>query len=114
MFDEEHYAIAVPILPGKTDTLKQVIADLKGPRNAEYKASRKRQGIKKERVWLEHSPMGDLVIVVFEGKNAHKVVEAFLASTDPFDQWFGQKLSEIHGLSRDNLPPPNELVLDAL
>jgi hypothetical protein len=114
MSEDAYYAIAVPILPGKMVSWKQFIADLKGPRNSEYKAARKRQGLKKERVWLEHTPNGDLAIVAFEGKNASKVVETFLKSSEPFDQWFGAKISEIHGLSRNDVPPQNELVLDEL
>ena len=68
------------------------MAEVKGPRKKDYQASRRKAGIKLESIWLQHTPMGDFVLVSFEGKDTSKVLEKFLKSKDPFDKWFAKGL----------------------
>ncbi len=91
-------AMAVPVLPGKLDEWRQFSAELMGPRRAEYEASRRRMGVRSEHSFLQHTPMGDLVILVFEGDNLPAAMATMANSTDPFDQWTAAKAKEIHGL----------------
>lgn len=94
---------------------KSVLQEVKGPRKKDYQASRKKAGIKHELVWLQHTPMGDFVLVSFEGKDPSNVMEKFLKSKDPFDVWFSKNIAEIHGIEASASPPPtNELYLDIL
>ncbi|MBI3024048.1 MAG: DUF6176 family protein [Thaumarchaeota archaeon] len=112
---DKYYALAAPILPGKLEAWKNLVNEIKGPRKKEYQASRKKMGVKHERVFLQHTPQGDWVVVSFEGKDASKVFERFMSSKDPFDQWFGKQVSDIHGFQLSGAPPPpNELYLDIL
>ncbi len=107
-------AMAIPILPGKLDEWRQFAADLMGPRRAEYEASRRRLGVR-EHTFLQHTPMGDLLIIVLEGENPAAWVAAMATSTDPFSQWAAEKGKEIHGIDPSqatsmSLPEPGPSV----
>jgi hypothetical protein len=108
-----HYAFANPVLPGKIDAWKSYIKEMNGPRNKERNESRKRGGLTVERVWLQHTPMGDFAVVYWEAKDINKVFEGLIKSDAPFDKWFREKiLVEVHGMDLSKTPPMNELVLD--
>ena len=106
------YAFTVPILPGKTQTLRTYITEMTGPRSRELKASRKRLGMKKELVWLQKTPMGDFAVVYWETKDIGRVFEEVMKSQEPFDKWFRDKvLVEVHGMNPNQPPSPlNELI----
>ncbi len=74
--------------PGKLEAWKRMVNDIKGTRSKEYQVSRKKMGIKHERVWLQHTPQGDFVVVSIEAKDAPRLFEKFAASKEPFDKWF--------------------------
>jgi hypothetical protein len=108
-----HYAFANPVLPGKMDAWKSYIKEMEGPRSKERDESRKRAGLTIERVWLQHTPMGDFAVVYWEGKDIGKVFETLMKSDAPFDRWFRDKvLVEVHGMDTTKAPPMNELMLD--
>ena len=98
---------AVPVLTGKTDAWKQAVAEMKGPRKAEYEESRRRMGVTKEIVSLQSTPQGDFVVVFLETGDASNIVAKYLASDAPFDRWFSDTvLKGVHGIT--TAPPPNE------
>ena len=109
------YAFMNPLKAGKTETWKKYIAEMTGPRAAEFKESRKRIGLTKEQVWLQHTPAGDFVVVYWEAADIGKVFEAFMTSQAPFDTWFREKiLQESHGMdAKTPMPPMNEGFLGA-
>ena len=51
-------AIAVPILPGKLDEWRADMAELMGPRAAEFRDLNKRHGLTQHRAFLTTSPDG--------------------------------------------------------
>jgi hypothetical protein len=107
-------AMAFPIPPGKMEQWKKFAADLKGPRRAEFSASRKQFGVR-ERAFLQKTPMGDLVIVTTEGEDPGSFFQRFAAGTDAFTKWFLAQVSEIHGMDLTK-PPPGpmpELIVDS-
>ena len=106
------YGFAMPLVPGKTATWRGYVAEMLGPRNNEYKESRRRVGLQKEEVWLQSTPMGDFAVVHFECDDPAQVFERLLTSQEPFDQWFREKvLIESHGLDPAAPPPPvNEAI----
>jgi hypothetical protein len=105
-------AMAVPISPGKTEQFKKFVAELNGPRRAEFLASRKRLGVH-ERTFLQHTPHGDLVVVTIEGANPAKAFQDFGQSADPFAKWFFQQVQELHGMDMRTPPGPfPEMVID--
>ena len=107
-------AMAIPILPGKTDQWRRFVAELAGPRRGEYVASRQRLGVH-ERAFLQSTPQGDLVIVTVDGADPAGAVSQFGAPGDPFTQWFREQVLEIHGFGlAQPLPgPPPELLVDS-
>jgi hypothetical protein len=109
---DEHYEFVVPILSGQLEAWKSMVNEMKTKRKKEYKSSRKKLGITRERTWLQQTPMGDFVVVHLEGKEPSKMIQRLTASKDPFDQWFSNQITMIHGLSGP--PPTNELHLDIL
>ena len=109
------YAFVNPIQRGKTQTWKNYIKEMTGPRKNDLKESRKRVGLTKELVWLQTTPQGDVAVVYWEAKDIGKVFEGFMRSEHPFDKWFREKvLIEVHGMNPTQPPPPmNELILNA-
>jgi len=108
-----HYAFANPVIAGKVDAWKAYIAEMNGPRKNERNESRKKVGLTVERVWLQHTPMGDFAVVYWEARDIGKVFEELIRSDTPFDKWFRDKiLVEVHGMDLSKTPPMNELVLD--
>jgi hypothetical protein len=106
-------AIAIPILPGKTDAWRSFIAELNGPRKDEFDASRRRLGVR-ERTFFEQTPMGDLVLVTLEGDDPAGAFAAFGQGSDDFTTWFKQQVQAVHGVDL-GAPPPGplpELVAD--
>lgn len=91
------FAIAIPILPGKTEAWRQFIAEVNGPRHGEFEASRRRLGIH-EQTFYQQTPMGDLVIVTLEGNDPQSAFARFGAATDEFTRWFVGQVKELHGV----------------
>jgi len=107
-------ALAFPILSGKTEQWRRFIAEMRGPRAADYAASRRQLGVR-ERTFLQQTPQGDVVIVTLEGDNPAQAFQRFGSLPGPFVQWFVQQVREIHGFDL-SAPPPGplpELAIDS-
>jgi hypothetical protein len=93
------YLLAVPLAPGKTEAWKKYNQEMEGPRKEEYANYHKRLGIKIEQVYLQQTPMGDMVLVRWETDNPQKIFDAFKSSQEPFDKWFREKVMiECHNM----------------
>jgi len=90
-------AMAVPVAPGKTDAWKSFMGDLQSKYKADFAASRKRMGVR-ERTFLQHTPMGDLVLVTLEGEDPVKAFSQFAQGEDEFTKWFVASVNNIHGI----------------
>jgi hypothetical protein len=97
-------AMSFPIMQGKTKQFQDFIDQINGPRYAEFTESRRRYGVH-ERTFLQHTSMGDLVVVTLEGSDPAAAFAAFGKSTDPFAIWFKAQVKEIHGLDLAAAPP---------
>jgi hypothetical protein len=108
------FAMAVPILPGKTQQWKKFSDELKGKRYDQFAESRKKLNVH-ERTFLQNTPNGDFVIVTLEGKDPHTAFKNFGKGTDEFTTWFSKQVKEIHGFDL-NSPPTGalpELILNS-
>jgi hypothetical protein len=103
-----------PIQPGKTDALRAGTSSAMEERLSGHEASRKKLGIYAERVWVEHTPQGDLLLAYFEAEDPQAVFAGVGISQDPHDVWFRQLNMDVLGLDLTQPPPgpPPELVLD--
>ncbi len=107
------YAFINPVVAGKVEAWRSYIKEMTGPRNKEFKEFRKKVGLAVERVWLQHTPMGDFAVVYWEAEDISKVFEGLIKSDAPFAKWFRDKiLVEVHGMDFSKPLPMNELMLD--
>lgn len=106
------YAFAVPVLPGKTEALRRLGAEVSGPRRREFAEHERRLGLTREIIWLQHTPQGDMVVNYWEGADPAHAFQVLISSDSPFDRWFKDQLKEIHGIDFTQPLPPNELVFE--
>jgi hypothetical protein len=108
------YAMAAPILAGKTEQWKRFIAELAGPRRAEFEQTRRELGVR-ERVFFQQSDGMALAIVTWEGDEPERTLERMSTLRGPFAQWFIEQVKELHGmdLSRPSKEPPSKPMLDS-
>lgn len=109
------FAIAIPILPGKEAEWKKWHHELKTTHYADFVASRKKMNVH-ERTFLQHSPMGDMVIVTLEGDDPESAFKNFGTAKDAFTDFFVAGVKNAHGI--DVRQPPSgalpELILDSM
>ena len=106
-------SFAVPIVKGKTDTWKRAVAEMKGARSNEYRASRKRAGLTRELACLQSTPMGDFVVVTLEGADPLASLKKMIESKEPFDQWFAKTVMvESHGMKPGDPMPSSQSMLE--
>lgn len=108
------FGFAAPILAGKADAWRKAVEEIKGPRNAAYKESRRKLGITREHVTLQSTPMGDMVVVHMDAPDQQQVMRAMMQSTSDFDTWFRDTvLVGVHGFDPKAAPPsPGTVMLD--
>lgn len=105
-------AVAIPILPGKTDDWRKWMEECRGPRRQEFAESRRRAGVR-ERTFLQKTPMGDFVLVTAEGDDPASAFGRMMSADDPFSRWFAERAREFHGdLPLPTTEAPSELILD--
>src|SRR5215468_7407301 len=90
-------AVAIPILPGKEAEWKKWHDELKTTHYSEFVASRKKLNVH-ERTFLQHTPMGDMVIVTLEGDDPMSAFSKFGSANDAFTDWFAAGVKAAHGI----------------
>ncbi len=107
-------AFAVPILPGKEEDYRRWFQEIEGPRREEYLRSRQRLGVTREVIWNQATPQGTLAVVYLEADDIDRMFEGTASSDDPFDQWFREKVQEVHGIDLSQPQPggPPQMVFD--
>jgi hypothetical protein len=106
------YSFVVPVLPGKTETVRPLSAEASGPRRSEMEEFQRRVGITKQEVWLQQTPNGDMAAVNLETNDAERLFRELASSDKPFDCWYVQQLKEIYGIDTSQPLPQNELTFE--
>lgn len=96
-------AMAIPVLKGKENEWKKFSEEMNGRWHKDFMESRKRMNVH-ERVFLQETPMGQLVIVTLEGENPEKAFSEFAKGNDDFTRWFVKSVKELHGFDLNNPP----------
>jgi hypothetical protein len=106
-------ALTVPLLPGTTDTDRRVMTSFwHGDRQADHEAARRRLGVTRESVWIQPTPDGDVVVVLFEARDIEAALDGISTSQEPFDIMFRDHCRDVHGIDLEAGFPPPEMVLD--
>jgi hypothetical protein len=107
------YAFMAPVQPNKSEEFRQFVGELEGARKQEFEASRVNAGVRRETMFLQKTPMGEMVMVIQEAESQEKALESLRSMKDPFNVWYFQKLKDIHGIDIVGSDVPmNELLLD--
>lgn len=109
------FAIAIPVAPDKEQEFRKFISDIKDTHYEDFMASRHKMGVR-ERTFLQHTPMGTMVIVTLEGENPEEAFTKFGQGDDAFSKWFAEGVKNVHGIDLNAPPPPGplpELIVDS-
>lgn len=99
-------ALAFPVLPGKSEADVRRIADRFKEDPEGYWESRRSQGVTLERVYWQHTPMGDFVIAYVESTKPTlaEVFGAVSQDNTPMGKFFAERVKDVHGI--DITQPP--------
>jgi hypothetical protein len=107
------YAVPFPLAAGKTDADAGSIPSLFTADMDQYRESRKRLGSHMERIYLQPTPMGSMVIAYGEADRDFAAWTRDLLSSDlDIDRRFIDMVAEIHGVDIAQPPagPPPETI----
>lgn len=107
------YCFAQMIQPGKWEEARRIFEEISGPRREEYEASRRRLGIREEKVWFQGLPQGEMAVIYWEGDNPHRALQEFAASEDPFDEWLRERGREVYHFEPEATAASDEEVFAA-
>jgi hypothetical protein len=109
-------AFALPILPGQEDLVRSMgeAVSGSGELREEYEESRKRLGIREEKVWVQRTPIGASIIVYWDTEDPQRTLREMATTQDEVDQKFRQVIENAApaiDLSQEN-PLSNELLFE--
>ena len=89
-------AFFVPLLPGKTEAARAFASTIMNERRSEFDNAQ--TTVTKENWYLQETPHGDFMIVVYTSPDPEKVHAALAVSEEPFDVWFREQILDITGI----------------
>ena len=95
--------VMMPIKKGQVRKLRELGRIVSGPRSEEYRASNRKQKVRKEMWFLQKTSTGHVLISFFDSESPSKAQGTFLKSNDPFDVWEREQLTAITGVDLHNL-----------
>ncbi len=109
-------AFALPILPGQEDLVRSLgeAVSGSGELREEYEESRKRLGIREEKVWVQRTPIGASILVYWETDDPQRTLREIADSQDEVDKRFKELIEDAApalDLSQEN-PLSNELLFE--
>jgi hypothetical protein len=86
------FAFVLPVLPGQEENIRSLSEAIggSGSLREEYEASRKRLGVREEKVWVQRTPIGQTIIIYWETEDPQRTLREIAESQDEFDQRFRQ------------------------
>lgn len=111
----QFYSMILPIVPGKLEQFKQFAHTLLNDKRRDYEASRHQLGIRREMLWHQVTPAGDMAILVMELEHGmESFMQTLINPQDDFSRYFAQQASEIHGWDPSQLADikPNEQIVN--
>lgn len=108
------FAAMFPILPGKTERVKEIGAGLSGEHAAAFKSSQEKLGVPVESWHLQQTPMGDFLVVYLEAEDPLAMFQSFAKAEGPSDTFLKDGILECTGVDLNQGMPalPSTPVLD--
>jgi hypothetical protein len=109
------FAFVMPVVPGKEETDAEMLRRMgtPGPEHDVYVAARRAQGLTREAVWHQKTPMGTFAIVLLEGDDIAASFGRIVSSDEPFAVQFREFVKDVHNVDLATDPPPDvELLTD--
>ena len=108
------FAAMFPILPGKTERLKEIGAGLGGDHSAAFDASQKELGVPVESWHIQQTPNGDFLLVYLEADDPLKMFQTFADARGTSDVFLKDGIKECTGVDLNMGMPalPTYPVLD--
>jgi hypothetical protein len=110
------FAFSLPILPGQEEAVRrfgEAVSESRELRE-EYEETRRKLGIREEKVWMQRTPIGQAMIVYWETDDPQRTLREIANSQDEIDKKFKQVVESAApalDLSQDN-PLSNELLFE--
>jgi hypothetical protein len=96
--------VSLHVKPGESDAVRAFTQECVGERYADFDASERRIGLRRESWHLLSTPGGDQFVFYIEGADLASSVSAFVASQDPFDMWFKERVLALTGVDFTAIP----------
>ena len=96
---------AVPIVAGHANEVSRLGEDLdRLALRARYEELNRRAGLRRHMEWIESTPDGDLLLVLFETDTPEKLGRTF--GDDEYDRWWVDRFKRVHGFDPATPGPP--------
>ena len=105
-------AVAFPVVPGMEGRAADLAGEILANRDR-YEALNAVSGVRRHMEWLQQTPMGSLLITVFEVDHPELMLRPF--ADDTYDTWWLDRLRDVHGMDVRTMtvaPAPPEMVYD--
>jgi hypothetical protein len=89
--------LSAPLLPGREEEWRRFVQEVVEERLPEYEQFRQRLGIRNESVWLMRTNGGEMAIAHLEADAPEWIAPTLATSTESFDAWLKERLSQLHG-----------------
>ncbi len=101
--------LTFPILAGKVEAWRRFCQELAGSRRRQFEASRQRMGITHEQMVLVETPFGAKAVTRLEALDVAQAVGMLITSDRSFDNWYRERLRELHGVDLAGYEPASQL-----
>ena len=88
-------AYALPILPGQAGRAGNFGTELTPELRERYEHLNRGANVRRHMEWVQPTPMGDFLVVVFESDTPEKMNRAF--EDNAYDRWWRDRVHAVHG-----------------
>jgi len=108
------FAAMFPVLPGKTERVREIAQQLSSAYAADFDASQKSLGVPVESWHIQSTPMGDFLLVYLESEDALHMFQNFSQAQGPSDVVLKNGILECTGVDLNQPMPglPSQPILD--
>ncbi len=99
------FAAMFPILPGKTERVREIGAGLGGEHSDSFDASQKALGVPVESWHIQQTPNGDFLLVYLEAEDPLKMFQSFASKTGAADVYLKDGIKECTGVDLNQAMP---------